>query len=514
MNYSQNPSGIVPLGDLTTVLTDSTFWRSKGNLLEFKTSPFVIYPAVPHMTRLPDNSSPGRYRVNTAMELGHLHRPWSVGLFWGLLLMLFLVLLEVWFASSARDGLYYHEMSSERMMQTVSIRDLKDQPLLSLWNIHIQPPGFDSIRAALALLWKSAAQNDYELLKRVDSSIYALWIVVYGFAGFIMFQWISEMTNVRFGVCATILFLIHPACIYYVTFLDTTFLSATLVLLLYYLLWRLKQHKGVPTIVLALSFLALFLTRSLFQWPFLLVLGGSLALMKVPSRKIVLFFVLTGIAVGFYTGKQAYQFGLTSTSSFMGFNLLRSIGLRPDYAGVVKNFPTEDAPGADKAMVLTRKEKIDGSVNFNNEFYLDINEALLQEYFRRLYATPFSPIFKEYWKNLGFYFCPSRGHSRHVIVDRLPWRSVYDFIFSAPVLPVLLVLSFVFWMANRRGAACASSVGFCIPVVTIAALSVLCDQGENARLKFFIEPVIFVFLATNLHDGAILLCRRFGLASL
>lgn len=446
------------------------------------------------------------------MKLGRVRKPWAVGVLLGLVLMLFLVLLEGWFASFARDGLYYHALSSESMMQTVSISDLKEQPLLSLWNIHIQPPGFDAIRAVLALVSKSEAQNDHELLRRVDSSLYALWIMVYGLAGFIMFQWISQMTSVGFGLCATILFLIHPACVFYATFLDTTFLSATLVLLLYYLLWRLKENKGVPTVLLVLSFLALFLTRSLFQWQFLMVLAGTLTLMKVPSRKIILFVVLAGIPVGVYTAKQTYQFGLTDTSSFVGLNLIRSIGLRPDYAGVMKDFPADYSPGPNQATVLSRKEKIDGSVNFNNEFYLDVNRALLHEYFRRLYATPFSHIFMEYRKNLRIYFGPSRDPSRHVIVDRLPWRSTYDFIFSAPVLPVLLVISFVFWIANGKGTNYISSLGFCLPLVIIAVLSVLCDQGENARFKFFIEPVIYVFLATNLHDGVMLLWRRFGLA--
>jgi hypothetical protein len=465
------------------------------------------------MPTTPGNLGSNENRTENGMELCHLQAPWAVGLLLALLLMLFLILLEVWLAPLAHDGLYYHAMSSERMMQTVSIQDLKNQPLLSVCNIHIQPLLFDSIRAVLVLVWKSEARNDHDLLRRVDSSLYVLWIMVYGLAGFIMFQWIAEMTSVRFGLCATIVFLIHPACVFYATLLDTTFLSAVLVLLMYYLLWRLKQNKGVPTVLLVLSFLALFLTRSLFQWPFLLVLGGSLALMKVPSRKIVLFAVLTGIVVGVYTAKQAYQFGLTSTSSFAGFNLVRSVGLHVNYAGFMKDFPLDYAPGADKATVLTRKEKIDGSVNFNNEFYLDVNRALLDEYFRRFHTTPFSHLIEQYGKNLRLYFGPSRDPSTNVIVDRLPWRSAYDFIFSAPVLPILLVISFVFRMTKAKRTSYISSLGFCLPLLIIAVLSILGDQGENARFKFFIEPVIYVFIATTLHDGGMLFCERFGLAS-
>lgn len=445
--------------------------------------------------------------MTSATQLSHLHKPWAVGLLLGLLLILFLVILEAWFAPLARDGLYYQEWSSERMMQTVSIRDLKDQPLLSLWNIHIQPPGFDAIRAVLATAWKSKAQTDHQLLRRVDSSLYALWIVVYGFAGLIMFLWIAEMTSVAFGLCSTILFFLHPACIFYATFLHTTFLSATLVLALYYLLWRLKEHEHVPTALLVLSFLGLFLTWSMFQWPFLLVLAVSLVLMKVPLRKIAFFVCLAGMVVGLYAAKQIDQFGLSSTSSFTGLNLVRSIGLSFSYAGAMKYFPKDSAPEPNKATVLSRIRKIDGSANFNNENFLIVNKALLHEYLRQLSDIQFSHLLHEYFKNLSIYFAPSSLYWRHVIVDRLPWRFPYDSIFSAPTLPILLAISCVLWIARRKGTDYVSTLGFCLPLVTIALLSVLCEQGENMRFKFFIEPVLYVFLATSFHTGFVLLKR-------
>jgi len=444
------------------------------------------------------------------MAPDYLHRPWVIGCLLAVVAMLFLVFLEIASTRLGRDGVYDQELTSERMMQTVSIRDLRDQPLLSLWNIHIQPPGLDLMRALLAWIWKSEGQSDQDLLRLVDLSLYALWIVAYGITGLIMFLWISEMTGVWFGVCATILFLIYPASISYATFLETTFLTATLVLLLYYLLWRLKEHENVPAVLLVLTPLLLFLTRSLFQWPFLLVLAAALFLMKVPSRKIVLCIGLAAITMGLYTAKQAYKFGLTNTSSFVGLNLVRSIGLVFDYASVMKYLPDYPSAGVDKAMVLSREQKIDGSVNFNHERFLVANRVLYDEYFKRLRSTSLADLAEAYRENLSIYLGPSTRSTSYGMVDRLPWQSLYHVLFSSPVLPILVAMACVLWIINPTGTDRMASLGFCLPLGFIVLASVLGERGENMRFKYFVEPVIYVFIATQLYAAATLLCSYCG----
>jgi hypothetical protein len=268
-------------------------------------------------------------------------RRWPIGVFLAFLLMVLLGCLENWFAPSARNGMYYQKWSSEHMMQTVSIQDLRDEPFSSLWNLHIQPPALDGTRALLAWAWHSERGNTHQLLRRVDSSLYVLWIVLYGLAGFLMYLWLSEMAGIWFAFALTILFFLHPASIFYATFLETTFLSATLILGLYYLLWQLKEKKNVSMWLLVFSFVFLFLTRSLFQWPFLVLLALSLIFMKVPRRKIVFFVAVAGMVVGLYTAKQVYQFGLTGTTSFSGFNFLSSVGVRVDYGKYALHLPAQ-----------------------------------------------------------------------------------------------------------------------------------------------------------------------------
>jgi hypothetical protein len=246
----------------------------------------------------------------------------------------------------------------------------------------------------------------------------------------------------------------------------------------------------------------LFFTRSIFQWQWLLLLTLSLVLMRFPLRKLMIFLTVTGIVVGLYTVKQMSLFGLSSTSSFTGLNLCNSIGCPETWglyfqeANVLNQEPPPERPN-----VLTRVRKFNGSINFNNEHYLIVNRQLKQQYSRQLHSLSSSPLqlIDNYLVNLRIYLNPSSQYVKHVIVDRLPQRSVYDYIFSSPLLPLLLTMAFLFWLSQTRRVDLQRTIGFCLPIAFIAFLCIIADRGENMRFKFFIEPVLFVFLASQVY---------------
>ncbi|HET9316669.1 MAG TPA: hypothetical protein VFQ51_13830, partial [Vicinamibacteria bacterium] len=62
---------------------------------------------------------------------------------------LFLAGAEAVGRAHAPDGFYLQKYTSEYLMQTVSVADLRDEPLRSLWYLHIQPPMLDTVRAVL-----------------------------------------------------------------------------------------------------------------------------------------------------------------------------------------------------------------------------------------------------------------------------------------------------------------------------------------------------------------------------
>jgi hypothetical protein len=422
-----------------------------------------------------------------------------VGLAIALSGFLFQISLQSVMRPYAKEGLYFQAWSSETLMQTVSIEDLRDTPLETLFNIHIQPPAFDVIRAILVRT--SLSSDSFTALKRVDYLLYQLWALLYGLLGLVVFVWLFKLTGIQVAMISGAVFLLHPACMLYATLLDTTLLSSLLVLLMYYLLWRIKNKDNVSMIALAVTVLALFFTRSIFQWPFIVVLGFSLFLLGVPRRKLLLFLLMTGGVVGLYLGKQYYQFGALSTSSFTGLNLGRSVGIDVSaYSRYRDDTGNPETPESALPRALTRRKKIDGSRNFNHIDYLEINQRLTSQYIEHIRTAPTRQLAMSYRENLGMYFKPSSQYTKNVMADSLPWRSVYDRLFSFPILTGLIVLSGVLWsIGAAQPKDYMVTMGFVLPALCIASVSVLFEKGENMRFKFFVEPVLFVFVVAQLY---------------
>ncbi|HLA87154.1 MAG TPA: hypothetical protein VJL10_03970 [Anaerolineales bacterium] len=401
----------------------------------------------------------------------------------------------------AINGYLFQAWTSENFMQTVSIEDLRNAPLESLANIHIQPPGYDALRALLVQFWPSL--EIHAALKQVDLSIYFLWSIAYSLGGVVIFLWLAEMTNVNFALASALLFLLHPAWIHYATFLDTTLPSSLMILWMFYLLWRIRMGEA-PVRSLTLVVLLLFFVRSLFQLPFIPVIGLTLFLLKMPARKLVLFLVVISTVFGLYIFKQKRQFNLASTSSFTGINLTSSVTFT-DYDHPYAFDMEEDTTGT-LPSVLARTEKISGTINYNNYQYLYYNKRLTNKFVKFLEKFPVRKLTNNYLENLAIYFAPSsRYPTPHVIVDRLPWRNAYDWLFSAPVLPALLAGAGLIALAQIfKEKSFAAGLAMLLPAFYVFILCVLFEKGENNRYKFFLEPVYYVFIFSqffNLYTG-------------
>lgn len=400
----------------------------------------------------------------------------------------------------ARDGIYFQAWSSEDMMQTVSLRDLRLAPVESLLNIHIAPPGFDLLRALLAQLWP--ASDLQSLLRRVDSSLYVLWAVLLGLLGGVIFLWLSHRTHPVLAGLSALVFVLHPASIFFATFLDTTLPTSVLVLAAYYMLWRMRGGMTASLAVFCLLGLALFFTRSIFQLPFLILLAICACLLGAARRWWAVFILVTGLVGGIYTLKQWLQFGIPTTSSLAAVNLSNSVGAglsTRNYAAYLQDPRNLKVTDGNRADVLVSTTKLDGQPNFNNLNYLTLDQTLYRRFEDRvLHATP-GALLSSYAENLAIYFEPSSWYSSdNVIVDRLPWRSLYDRVFSAPVLPVLLVAGTAFWLVQIiRGTLYSKGLGVALPAAFIFLASVLLDKGENMRFKYFLEPLMFVFIISQ-----------------
>ena len=411
--------------------------------------------------------------------------------------------LEVFFRNDARDGMYFHAWTSEYMMQTVSLLDLRVEPFKSLWYNHIQPPVFDAIRAVLAALHPDT--NGEALIRSVDGGLYRAWMFVYAAMGVLVFSWILKMRGLPSAIVAFVVFLFLPGPIFYATFLDSTLLSSTLILWFFWTLWRFGRDEKVSG-ELVFVCLLLFFTRSVFQWPFLVVLGASLLLMGVKRSRAVRVLLPIAVVMLLFLTKQYLLFGLTTTSSFGPDSFCKGLS---EYCHGTTPVALPQTVDRYKAFVLRRAEKVNGEYNYNQEAFLKRSFSQMEEYKALLRGLTPSRALELLRVNLDFYLRPTSRHSAHVIVDRLPWRRPFEALLSRGAFVGLLLVSIAAWVRRwsalplgPRRAAVLYGLGLALPALYVAAVTIVFESGENMRYRFFIEPTLFVFFWVSLWPAA------------
>jgi hypothetical protein len=415
---------------------------------------------------------------------------------------LLVLLLRSAAAQGAPDGLHVHAWTGEYMMQVVSAADLKIEPFRSLFYLHIQPPLLDALRALIVR--RHMRLDGLALLDAVDRDLYVAWAIAAGLLVAALHRWLHQLVGPRAAFLGTVLFIAHPAFLFYATFLDGTFVSGAGVTWATYELWRLSRGEGSPG-RLALGLSLLFLTRSIVQWPFLLVLAASLWLLRIDRRRALRAVVPLALVMAVYVGKQYALFGVTITSTFGPDSFCKGLSA---YCQGTTPVPLPELPPLSAASVLRRIEKPNGEYNWNQLAFLRRSFSQMEEYRALVRRTPPGELVRLVSHSVGFWLKPSSRHSPHLLVDGIPWRGAYDAAFSGASLILLLVGSagFAAWTSGPSWATLRRLLGLALPCLYVATTSVVFESGENMRYKFFVEPVIWVLVWTQ---GTVLVERLF-----
>jgi hypothetical protein len=422
----------------------------------------------------------------------------------GLAAAALVTVLRLLASPNAPDGLHLHAWTGEYLMQTVSVADLKIEPIRSLVYNHIQPPLLDALRAASAQ--RHRALDGIALENAVDADIYRIWALVAGLLAMLVHDWLHAAAGPRVALVGTALFILHPAFLFYATFQDSTFLSGAGVAWASYELWRLSRGGGSPG-RLALVLSLLFLTRSIVQWPFLVVISACFWLLGVDRRRALRALAPFALVVVLFMAKQYALFGLTITSSFGPDSFCK--GLSAFCQGTTP-VPLPELPSPMAASALRRIEKPNGEYNWNQLAFLRRSFSQMQEYKALLRETSPGTLVGLVAHTLGFWLQPSSRHSPHVLVDALPWREPFDFVMSGVPLVLLLLASagVVAWRDGPSVAAARRALGLALPCLYVFSVSVIFESGENMRYKFFVEPTLWVLFFTQGAAVARLLRER------
>jgi hypothetical protein len=93
---------------------------------------------------------------------------------------------------------------------------------------------------------------------------------------------------------------------------------------------------------------------------------------------------------------------------------------------------------------------------------------------------------------------PSSSYGDTIISDALPWKRLYDTVFSSYFLAALLLMSCLAFLPQFDPVEMRRCVAMLLPLMYIVLVSVVCEKGENMRFKFFVEPAAYVFIVRAL----------------
>jgi len=435
-----------------------------------------------------------------------------------------LLFVNDYFSSS---GEIYFGTNSESLMQTMPAAMLKAEPLASIFFNHIQPPLFDSLRALIAAFWSSGSTS---LVEFVDLGIYGLYVLLFGGLSGLIFVWIRKATESR--ACAwvsVLIWVIHPSPISMATFLDGTFLSSVLITWMIYEIWLIDKTEG-SSIRLGVVASLCFLTRAHFQWFFAPVLAVALLFLGINRRRIFPALAVLIFVIGLYCAKQFLLFGTVSSYGFYGEKLtslfwIEEVGTltNNNYQTVCDGMRMKNRTGCrDYFAARFPKEMIELKIKypesakavsggFNNEdrwWLSHIHSRIAKEQCRTDFGYCVKSLLRSVTQNFPEYWVETWDRSNPVVADDggLPWIKAYVRVaHNYPFLIVCAGVVLIIRLTSTRKLSHARKA-FSVSIVPLYVFSVTLlgntyDAFEGGRLKFLLEPAIFIFIVIQVFHA-------------
>jgi hypothetical protein len=403
-------------------------------------------------------------------------------------------------------GYLLQEWSSETMMQTLALKDMFAFGPMALWYNHLYPPLQDALRYAYSLpdLYHRMPPN----YGSVDLHLYLTYAWCFGLVNAVVYLWVRDLTrNGWWALAVTALWAIAPGYLTNMMLLESTPLAMAFISAAFYFLYRFLRTRrlGYVSWFLAAMLLA-SLSRVVTQAHVLLVIVVFVALTWWLATKrawwdMAINLVLLGLPFVMPV-KQQVLYGTTDTSSYSGFHRVGMIGLNPH------TVPEPEFPDH----ILGNAERFQSKYN-NTDFIRD-NYRLTQGSYDAWLGDPIGSAagaLNSLTITVPEALRPSSEYVDNLLVAELPWKAVYDWIFSGwRYLAILAGALAVLWAARGgRGLRdLARRYGWFIVFYALVAAPVLWSNrfipGQESsgpiwtdavRQKMFLEVPLVVLVA-------------------
>lgn len=426
--------------------------------------------------------------------------------------------------------------------QYLDLEQLRDQPLVSLWYLHAQPPGFN----ALLAVGQQFTRPDlfYAAAFRVFGALLAV-----GFARAVERLGVSR----RGAIAGVWLFNALPSSLLYESFFFYSLPVAAILVWAVVAFGSTASRPRPRSLALFTALCALLvLTRSTFHWTWVLLTAGLLAA-RVPRgwRRYV---AVSGfvVACSLLFVKNAVLFGFFGSSSWLGMSIAKH-ALEPlspaQRAILVADDPPEVAhlvnappfatldrysaqlrevpPQFSNVPVLASPLKSSGSLNLNHIAYIHISDnygklarravsryptAYMQSV-RRAVLTLANPSV-EYWELLPNLAKIGRWHAFVSELGGLPpfdaseYRAFEADYLATRVSPAYMCLTLLTLVWGIRGAFSArgpagrsSMLQFALMTIgLVTTAQILVEVGENHRIAYEVFPIGFAITVAMVDD--------------
>ncbi len=422
---------------------------------------------------------------------------------------------------SLPGGYLLQEWSSEAMMQTLGLKDMFAFGPMALWYDHLYPPLEDALRYAFSLpdLYHRMPPN----FGSVDLHLYLTYALCFGLVNAVVYLWVRDLTKSGWWALGiTALWAIAPGYLTNMMLLDSTALAMTFISWAFYFLYRfLRTRRMIYVTWFLFAALLASLSRNITQVHVLLVLViFIIASWWLATRKswwvIVVNIILLALLFVMPI-KQQVMFGTTDTSSFSGVHRVGMLWINPH------TVPEPDFP----KHILGNAEKFQSK--YNTSDMIRDNYRLSQGSYDAWKSNPFGSavaMARSLTITVPEALRPGSEYADNKLVAELPWKGVYDWIFSGWRYVMILFgsIAIVWWQRGTKGLGrLIRRYGWFIAFYALIAAPVFWsnrfipdheDQGpvwtDAVRLKMFLEVPIVALVAYALWSIPGLIRRHRG----
>lgn len=333
-------------------------------------------------------------------------------------------------------GYLLQEWPSDIMMQTIELSKMVSAGPISLWLNHVYPPLQDAFRYAFTIPFLVTGRVPDPVV--VDHQLYALYAICFGLVNAVVYLWVRDLTKSGYwALVVTLLWAISPGYLSNMMLLESTPLAMAALAVAYYLLYRfLRTRRLVYATGFLLATLIASLTRNITQMHVLIVLivfiVASWAMARERSRLLLL--ANTGLLLLMLVLplKQFVLFGTFDTSSFSGIHRVGMLWIPPS--------SVPDSPLPDR--IQQNASRMESK---NNTVSAALENVRLSDAATRAWASDPIGSVQSMARSLTItvpeLLRPSSEYTNNRLVNELPWRAPYDWLFSGWRYLAVLALS-------------------------------------------------------------------------